>query len=398
MKSLAFLIILLKLVLYQDAIASLAIYERSDTCSSRHITLVLNDKTDCTKLIEKNRIVSSVKINGKCRDITDTSIEKACLSLQDDSGKSTIYEGSDSCSPRDIILSVGNYSNCKDYAGLRKDASSIKINGVCQNITDTSVEKACNEIQLKRGLDAIYSGDNDCFKDNATVFLNNLTNCQKLEGSASSLKLNGKCQELSKTSLKNACLDIQERVGHTSIYSRTDLCRSRNIVSAVNELTDCSQLVGQASSIKVKGNCQDINDTTVAKSCTDIQRKMGLPAIYNGSDNCSKRSITHTLTSLNDCGNITGSASSIRLEGKCIDITDTSAYRACVDIQSHRGLSVIFSTSDDCKKSDKTTVLTKFTKCSSLEGRASSVKVKGKCLNITDSSLEKACLQIKDNI
>jgi hypothetical protein len=178
------------------------------------------------------------------------------------------------------------------------------------------------------------------------------------------------------------------------IYGTSDRCDNDSVVASVTPATDCNTLSDAQSawSVKVNGQCNNINDTTVRKAC--FLHQPGRTLIYGTSDHCDNDSVVASVGENTDCTTLSDSQSawSIKANGQCINISDTTVRKACLLNQPNRVL--IYGTSDHCDSDSIVASVGPTTDCTALSDAQSawSVKVNGQCLNISDTTVRKACI------
>ncbi len=116
------------------------IYGRSDSCDDDDMVAIVEDHTNCQSLSNTD-IAWSIKVDGQCKNISDTNVRHACLIIKSQDAN-IIYGRSDSCSDDHMVAFVDYYTNCDDLSSSEV-AWSIKVNNRCKNISDTDVRKAC---------------------------------------------------------------------------------------------------------------------------------------------------------------------------------------------------------------------------------------------------------------
>src|SRR5262249_8640950 len=98
-----------------------------------------SEQTDCSTLSDSDRSWS-IKVDGRCIDIPDTTVRKACMANQPN--HVLIYGSSDSCDDSRLLASVSSATDCNTLSDTDR-AWSVKVNGQCLDIEDTTVRKAC---------------------------------------------------------------------------------------------------------------------------------------------------------------------------------------------------------------------------------------------------------------
>ena len=85
----------------------------------------------------------SVRIGDTCTNIIDMSVGSACVNFRGGSGAHVqLFSGSDSCSSGAIAF-VGDDTTCADLNFSGNTTHSVRLDGTCTNIVDTSVGNAC---------------------------------------------------------------------------------------------------------------------------------------------------------------------------------------------------------------------------------------------------------------
>jgi hypothetical protein len=178
------------------------IYGASDYCSNDVLVASVTPATDCTTLSD-SQSAWSIKVGGQCINIVDTTVRKACLLNQP--GRTLIYGASDYCNDDTVLASIGENTDCNRLSD--SDAAwSIKVNGQCINIVDTSVRKACMLNQPNRVL--IYGSSDYCNNDTLLASVGPNTDCSTLSDSDTSwsVKVDGQCINIVDTSVRKACM------------------------------------------------------------------------------------------------------------------------------------------------------------------------------------------------
>jgi hypothetical protein len=181
-----------------------------------------------------------------------------------------IYGRSDSCDSATAIVTVRESTDCLSLSATQ-EAWSISVNGQCQNISDTNVRQAC--LAMKPGGTIIYGRSDSCDASLAVAQVTNDTDCLTLSATqeAWSISVDGRCQNISDTNIRQACLTLQPR--GTFIYGRSDSCDASLAVARVTQDTDCLALSAsqEAWSVSVDGQCRNISDTNLRAACIALQ-------------------------------------------------------------------------------------------------------------------------------
>jgi hypothetical protein len=187
------------------------VYGTSDSCDADRIIGAVNETTDCSNFSESDRSWS-VRIQGECRDISDTTARSACnFVFSNLPNTGAIFGSSDSCDPSRTIGTVSRNTDCQSFADSGS-AWSISYSGQCTDISDTTPRRACLEVRSKfPGAGVIYGTSDSCDSSRALFVVDELTNCNTLSDSERSwsVKIGGQCRDISDTSVRSACFVIQ---------------------------------------------------------------------------------------------------------------------------------------------------------------------------------------------
>lgn len=130
---------------------------------------------------------------------------------------------------------------------------------------------------------------------------------------------------------------VCQRKSIGTVYGSSDSCASSSMVANVRETTDCATLGSTSAwSIMVDGRCVDISDTTAQNACQEVKRRQPTGfSIFGSSDSCASDSLISTIRETTECSTLaaTGSSWSISINGQCIDISDTSPQKACEELK-----------------------------------------------------------------
>lgn len=185
--------------------SGVVIYGRSDSCGSDYAIASVTSSTDCQRLSDTDA-AWSVSVNGRCNNISDTTVRKACLAFMP--GAVRIYGRSDSCSDDAIVAAVTSRTDCSRYSDT--DAAwSVSVDGRCTNISDTTVRKAC--ISFQPGATVLFGRSDSCGLDYAVASVTQDTDCQALNDTDPvwSVQVGGTCKNISDTTLRKACVIAQ---------------------------------------------------------------------------------------------------------------------------------------------------------------------------------------------
>lgn len=182
------------------------------------------------------------------------------------------------------------------------------------------------------------------------------------------------------------------------IYDPSDSCSTSDAVASVNATTDCNTLpTTRASSMKIDGRCVDISpDSTIREVCNAY--KPGAVVVFDPSDSCAAGNAIASFDPTTDCNTLgLQRASSIRIDGRCVDLSPDSTVReACFAYQP--GAVTLFDPSDSCGAGNAVASLSQATDCNALSDsqRISSVRVNGRCIDISpDTTLRRACFEYR---
>jgi hypothetical protein len=191
---------------YQSAAsARLLVFGSSDSCSNSELAAYIGDRTDCSTLSDSDP-AWSISIDGRCTNITDTTVRKACVQYRDAAtAKVVVYGTSDSCNG-DVAAYLRSTTDCSILSSSAS-AWSVSINGSCVNISDTNVQAAC--VKYKAAGDAhvvIYGTSDSCASDEVVAYVSDDTDCGALSNdSAWSVSIDGTCNNISDTTVRDAC-------------------------------------------------------------------------------------------------------------------------------------------------------------------------------------------------
>ncbi|MBS1961466.1 MAG: hypothetical protein JST04_04570 [Bdellovibrionales bacterium] len=293
-----------------------------------------------------------------------------------------IFSNSDSCSGN-----VAGYANlqagldvtdqCRSQlANANASAWSIRVDGVCRDISDTNALSACAQTIVPQRRDdvqvTIFSNSDSCSGNvSASGIFNSYRSqaeqCNAMaargNGSAWSIRIGNSCQDISDTNVLSACMGMNlpnsRPNGATDavFYSNSDSC-SGNVSGSASLLADydlqdqCNGLTRTGSSssawsVKVEGVCRDITDTDLVSACLNVRvpsyRGARQVVIYSNSDSCSGAVsaagyIDPRYSTLAQCQALKSNggrtrAWSIRVDDRCIDVSDTDYVSACMNVQ-----------------------------------------------------------------
>lgn len=178
------------------------VFGRTDSCSGNPVVTVKAD-TDCFSLSASD-VAWSVFENGQCKDISDTNVRAACLSLN--KSARAVFGRSDSCGGNPIAK-VNETFDC--FSLSASDAAwSVWEDGQCKDISDTNSRAAC--LALQPTGKAIFGRSDSCGGDPIAKVTTGF-DCFTLpdSGSAWSVWTDGQCKDISDTTPRAACLAIE---------------------------------------------------------------------------------------------------------------------------------------------------------------------------------------------
>jgi hypothetical protein len=178
------------------------VFGRSDSCSGDPVVTV-RAETDCFALSASDSSWS-IWADGQCKDISDTNVRAACLSLN--KGGKAVFGRSDSCGG-DPIAKVNETTDCFALPD-NGSAWSVWLDGACKDISDTNPRAACLALQPTGR--AIFGRSDSCGGDPIAKITPGF-DCFTLpdSGSAWSVFVDGACKDISDTTPRAACLAIE---------------------------------------------------------------------------------------------------------------------------------------------------------------------------------------------
>ncbi|WP_374033340.1 hypothetical protein ACES2I_11110 [Bdellovibrio bacteriovorus] len=178
---------------------------RSDSCSGSLIGTV-SPASSCERFSSAGD-TWGVRINGQCLNISDTSSVRACESFKGgaDPRAVTIFT-SDSCSGN-ALAAISATSQCEKFDSSGSSAWAVKIDGKCQNISDTAPAKACAAFKGASTLGAVKIFNSDSCSGNMVAAVDYNTRCENLRGlpAAWGIEINGRCENISDLDIVSAC-------------------------------------------------------------------------------------------------------------------------------------------------------------------------------------------------
>lgn len=183
--------------------------------------------------------------------------------------------------------------------------------------------------------------------------------------------------------------------GNTIELYRSDSC-SGTLMGTASAGTRCDKFAGagDAWGVKINGKCLNISDVPAVQACEAFKGAADQSAEIYSSDSCSGNPEA-IVGSLSQCDKLAPGARAwgVRVEGKCLNISDTTAAKAC---EAFKGASspvaVAIYNSDSCSGSPNA-IIDYNTRCDSLRGLppAWGIMLNGRCENISDLPIEAAC-------
>lgn len=133
-------------IMTTEAAGPIFLYQ-SDTCSGELIAN-LRPGFDCSLIAGKR--VWGVRINGRCEDIHDMFGSAVCVAFKAaGSNRAIQLYNSDSCSSS-LMAYVDRRTDCNELArAVTARVWGVRIDGVCNDISDTDVETACRTFGIK---------------------------------------------------------------------------------------------------------------------------------------------------------------------------------------------------------------------------------------------------------
>lgn len=177
---------------------------KSDSCNGSLVGIV-NPGTNCQSYLNAAS-VWAIKVNGKCMDTIDMSAAQACQAFKDAGNLNTLklYK-SDSCGGS-LSAVVSTYTNCESLSS-DNSAWAVNIGGQCKDLTDTSPKMACRALRGAASPVNVEIYKSDSCNGSLVAIVDRYTQCQSLKGlpAAWAVKINGQCQDISDTDIVTAC-------------------------------------------------------------------------------------------------------------------------------------------------------------------------------------------------
>jgi len=188
----------------QPAPETLVEMYNSDTCSGSLVGRV-NPGTSCQSYAGA-AAVWGIKVNGRCIDTLDLGAVQACETFKDAANPNTIrLFKSDTCN-NSLSAIVSTATNCESLAS-DQSAWAVSIGGQCKDLDDTSPRLACRALRGAVSQNAVEIYKSDTCNGSLLAIVDRYTQCQSLQGlgQAWGIKVNGQCQDISDTDIVSAC-------------------------------------------------------------------------------------------------------------------------------------------------------------------------------------------------
>ncbi len=293
------------------------------------------------------------------------------------------------------LLAVYSVNSLADFDSCKYSCSESCINTAKDKIKEMrKYVRACSggdtdPTPPSRRSVELFHGDK-CDRGLRAV-VNQSTRCENLPNASQSvwsIRVGGQCINTTDTNLQNACELFKGR--SVELYNG-DKC-DRELRAIVGNRTDCRKLENQNASVwslKIDGQCINTSDTNVANACKLY--KGGEVLLFNG-DKCDRelRATVSTRTSCDDLPNASSTVWSVMINNVCHDISDSNVRNACKNFSSGR---VKLFHGDKCDRGLRATVGAS-TDCQKLaNGSATvwSIEIDGQCSDISDTNVANAC-------
>jgi hypothetical protein len=237
------------------------------------------------------------------------------------------------------------------------------------------------------------------------AFVGEHTNCAELSshvpGTVWGIKINGTCVDIADQSFVSACRAFQASSRpHTTVLHHSDTCGNGSALAYVDEQTDCEAIdVGNTVwGISRDGVCTDTVDLPFVTACNQFKGASGSKSDVKlfRSNRCSGESVA-TLGAGTNCRSLSGltqSISAIGVDGRCIDIADTSVLAACQGFRAagDPSATALYS-SDSCREGSAVAYVNDATACSatSITSEVRAIRQDGACINVSDMTFANAC-------
>lgn len=299
---------------------TIEIFSTSDSCTGTPTGLTvlragIDSLSQCTAQLGSNasRWAWSIRLDGQCQNIPDTTALLACAAIDAPIAPDTsfvyFYETSDSCggavlTSKTIQHSQALASQCVFSSSLlSKPVWSVKLNGVCTNISDTDIISACYGLDVPKTYDPTkmeimtFGGSGCSGTVAATGFLvpdldlmnqcQGLTRVSKASSTAASVRVNGVCSSTGGGDFVSSCLQIApastQGLSTVLFYPDSDSCQGfvnygGYLSFGSSRTRDClafkrnpnSPSGDRIWSIRIDGACKNISDSDFKTVCNSI--------------------------------------------------------------------------------------------------------------------------------
>lgn len=177
---------------------------KSDSCNGSLVGNI-NPATNC-QVYSSAAAVWAIKVNGKCMDTLDMSAAQACQTFKDAANPNTLrLFKSDSCNGS-LSAVVSTQTNCESLAS-DNSAWAVSIGGQCKDLADMSPKMACRSLRGAASANNVEIYKSDSCNGALVAIVDRYTQCQSLQGlpAAWAIKVNGQCQDISDTDIVSAC-------------------------------------------------------------------------------------------------------------------------------------------------------------------------------------------------
>ncbi len=175
----------------------------------------------------------------------------------------------------------------------------------------------------------------------------------------------------------------------------SDSCSSSHVGFA-NQGTDCSIYRGHSVwGIRVEGVCHNIQDMDGQTAC-EAFRYAGLPHTIEAysTDSCNS-GLTGLIGPATRCEQMSDrQVWGIKVDGQCINVADTTLRTACGNFKTIRNPRAVKLYSTDSCASGLVAAVDRNTNCAEFASGGQpvwGVQIAGQCINIQDTTLQRAC-------
>ncbi len=177
---------------------------KSDSCNGSLVGIV-NPGTNCQSY-SGAAAVWAIKVNGKCMDTLDMNAAQACETFKGAGNPNTLktYKA-DSCNGS-LSAVISTHTNCESLS-TDSSAWAVNIGGVCKDMVDTSPKMACRSLRGAASPNNVEIYKSDSCNGSLVAIVDRYTQCHSLSGMAQAwaVKINGQCQDISDTDIVSAC-------------------------------------------------------------------------------------------------------------------------------------------------------------------------------------------------